>query len=109
MLENAQPEPSTPEFEEGDESEAALKQLADDVEEFIQNRISGPLGGKIAAYQILGHLMVWHSEIGKQNFADGDTERGAAWLRDAGILQAAMGNLRFIDLGPNDFLCHGEE
>ena len=104
MLENAQPDVDTPEIDRDDQSEANLKKLAEDVEDFIQARLSGPLGPKVVAFAILGHLMAWHTEIGKQRFADGDPDGGISWLRDAGKIQVAMGALAEIDLGDEDFL-----
>ena len=108
MLENAPADP-TPEFDRDDTSEKRLKALAEEVEDFIQERVSGPLGPKVCAFLILGHLMAFHTEVGKERFANGEPESGVSWLRDAGKLQAAMGLLQEIDLGDDDFISRGSE
>ena len=73
----------------------------------MNNEFSHPMTAKLQALEALANLMHWHSEKGKNEFAEGDTECGVAWLRDAGKIQACMAILVEVIL-PDDYIYHHE-
>ena len=69
----------------------------------IHDDFSHPMTAKYILMETLQALMLWHTKRGQSEFEDGDTECGTAWLRDAGILQAAMQNVHNVSL-PDDWM-----
>ena len=62
-----------------------------------------PMFAKVVAISMLSKLMEWHTERGKSEFTEDNTDCGVCWLRDAGKLQAAMQMLHNVGL-PDDYL-----
>ena len=81
---------------------AAVEKACDDVMEVCGH----PVAHKVMAMQIIVNMIEWHNKRGI-NFMteDGETECGAAWLRDAGKFQACMDILTSISLGKEDWTC----
>jgi len=79
-----------------------LTELASEICDSACDRSHGPLIHKAIALTILSRMVEWHTEVGTSLFEDGEKECGAAWLRDAGKLQAAMSQLLEVGLGSDD-------
>ena len=73
----------------------------------MNDEFSHPMTAKLQALEALANLMHWHSEKGKNEFAEGDTECAVAWLRDAGKIQACMSTLVEVIL-PDDYIYQHE-
>ena len=73
----------------------------------INDEFSHPMTAKLQALEALANLMHWHSEKGKNEFAEGDAECAVAWLRDAGKIQACMSTLVEVIL-PDDYIYQHE-
>ena len=70
----------------------------------VHDDLLHPMFAKIVALEMMNKLVEWHTERGKDEFSEGDADCGVCWLRDAGKLQAAMGDLVSVQL-PDDFIC----
>ena len=68
----------------------------------LEEMHAGPLLPKVVVLRILNHLIQWHTEVGAARFKDGEDESGIAWMRDAGKLQAALGQVLEVTLGDED-------
>ena len=62
-----------------------------------------PMAAKYILMETLQALMIWHTRRGEAEFEDNDSKSGICWLRDAGILQAAMQNVHNVSL-PDDWM-----
>ena len=69
----------------------------------LHDSLCHPMFAKIVSLEMMNKLVEWHTERGKEEFAEGDTDCGACWLRDGGKLQAAMQSLVSVQL-PDDFI-----
>ncbi len=65
----------------------------------------GPTVHKVMAIEIITRMVAWHTTMGEKEFAEGNTECGTAWLRDAGKFQSMLDSLVNITVGPDDFTC----
>ena len=85
-------------------SEDQLKDLVDAHLDIIHEACPDPMFVKGLLWRLISNMMGWHTEAGKIQFEDGETEAAICWLRDAGKFQA-MGNLlQTINIGPDDFI-----
>ena len=69
----------------------------------LHNELCHPMFAKIVALEMMNKLVEWHTERGREEFAEGDADCGVCWLRDGGKIQSAMGNLVSVQL-PDDFI-----
>ena len=63
---------------------------------------NNPLVHKSMMMIAANNMVAWHTRVAESDFADGDTQSGTAWMRDAGKWQAIMDILLSISLGPDD-------
>ena len=75
----------------------------EDAHDALHKAHSHPMTAKKLIMDNLSVLMGWHTDRGISEFNDGDDCCGAAWLRDAGKLQAAMQLIHSVIL-PDDFI-----
>ena len=69
----------------------------------LHRKFDHPMAAKYIIMESLQALMLWHTKRGQHEFEDGDDQSGVCWLRDAGILQAAMQNVHNVSL-PDDWM-----
>jgi hypothetical protein len=69
------------------------------------SEIDDPMVHKVMVCMILDNMIKWHTKTGTTLIKDGNEEAGQAWLRDAGIFQAALFNIMSIELTDEDFIC----
>ena len=70
--------------------------------DLMVDQINDPVVHKAALVQIANNMIVWHTKVGENCFADGEIESGTAWLRDAGKWQSILATALSIMVGPND-------
>ena len=84
--------------------EDQLKDLVDAHLELIHEGCPDPMFAKAILWRLINNMIGWHTEAGKHQLEDGETDSAICWLRDAGKFQA-MGNLlQTINVGPHDFI-----
>ena len=86
--------------------EDALDAAADEALNSVEN--PGPVIHKIMAMKVIARMIEWHTAYGQALMAEGETESGIAWLRDAGKFQAVLCTLQHISVGGDDFSCLSE-
>ena len=69
----------------------------------LHSEFDHPMAAKYIVMETLQALMMWHTKRGQHEFEDGDAQSGVCWLRDAGILQAAMQSMYNVGL-PDDWI-----
>jgi len=69
----------------------------------LHQKFDHPMAAKYIVMETLQALMMWHTKRGEHEFEDGDAMSGVCWLRDAGILQAAMQSMYSVGL-PDDWM-----
>ena len=85
-------------------SEEELKDLVNTWLENMHETCADPMFAKAILWRIIDNMIGWHTQAGKHQFEEGDTDSAVCWLRDAGKFQA-MGNvLQTINVGPHDFI-----
>ncbi len=85
-------------------SEDELKDLVDAQLDLIHEVCPDPMFAKAILWRLINNMIGWHTEAGKHQFEEGDTQSAICWLRDAGKFQS-MGNLlQTINVGPHDFI-----
>jgi hypothetical protein len=87
-------------------TEQQLRRGIDEALEALHDRFGHPMTAKYILMETLQALMIWHTKRGVAEFEDGDNGCGVAWLRDAGILQAAMQSVHNVSL-PDDWMVGG--
>ena len=87
-------------------TEQQLRRGIDEALEAIHDRFSHPMTAKYILMETLQALMIWHTKRGVAEFDEGNNDCGVAWLRDAGILQAAMQAVHNVSL-PDDWMVSG--
>lgn len=102
LLENAPSEETMPTKVEDMDPEQIQEFAAKLVDDSLQF-CDGPLLHKVMALTIISRLIEWHTNIGVTQFEHNATGSGVSWLRDAGKLQAALGQLREVGVGESDF------
>ena len=78
-------------------------EMIDEAEEIVASSLekcSDPMFHKMIVITILAKMIEWHTVVGGEQR---DGEDAVAWLRDAGKLQAAMGIMQDIGMGPDDW------
>ena len=83
-------------------TQESLLRAADAGLELMLEHIHDPVVHKAALIQIANNMVMWHTKVGENCFAEGETESGTAWLRDAGKWQSVLTTVMAINLGPND-------
>jgi len=106
MLEDAPKEDEVHAPAECDDECDAIDAAADEALNNVDN--PGPLVHKVMAMKVIARMIEWHTNYGQAMMADGNTEAGTAWLRDAGKFQACLALLQGISVGDNDFTCLSE-
>ena len=69
----------------------------------LHNDLCHPMFAKIVSLELLNKLVEWHSDRSREEFAEGDSDCGICWARDAGKIQAAMENIIQVTL-PDDYI-----
>ena len=69
----------------------------------LHKEFDHPMAAKYIVMESLQALMMWHTKRGQHEFEDGDDKSGVCWLRDAGILQAAMQCMHNVAM-PDDWM-----
>ena len=83
---------------ESDFREGIDKMLCD-----LHEKFNHPMAAKYIIMESLQALMMWHTKRGEHEFEDDNGDCGIAWLRDAGILQAAMQCTMSVSM-PDDWM-----
>jgi len=99
--------PGCPECE--DPTEKAIEDAAHAGLDLMCDMVKDPLVHKVALLKVANNMVAWHTTVGENAMERGDTECGAAWLRDAGKWQAIMDIAMSISLGGNDTYLVGHE
>ena len=100
MLDVAKPE--TPQYDPEDCSKEYIEARVEEIQNLMADMHAGPLLPKVVVIEILNHMIQWHTEIGLNRIQDGEADSGVAWMRDAGKLQAALGQMLEVTLGHDD-------
>lgn len=82
-------------------------QLKDLVETWLENMHEAnghPMFAKAILWRLINNMFQWHTEAGKVQFEQGDTQSGVCWLRDAGKFQSIINILMTINVGDHDFI-----
>ena len=74
---------------------------ADEALNSVEN--PGPVVHKVMAMKVISRMIEWHTNYGQAMIAEGESDAGVAWLRDAGKFQAVMCILQGINVGEDDF------
>ena len=85
-------------------SEDELKDLVDVHLDLIHEACPDPMFAKAIVWRLISNMAHWHTDAGKSQFEDGETEAAVCWLRDAGKFQAIGNVLQTINVGPHDFI-----
>ena len=100
LLDDAETESTA--YDPEDCSKEYIEARAQEIENLMGDMHSGPILPKVIVLRILSRLIEWHSEIGVNRILDDQAESGVSWLRDAGKLQAALGQMLEVTLGDDD-------
>ena len=100
LLDNAEDE--KPQYDPEDCSKEYIEARVEEIEDLMADMHAGPLLPKVVVLRILNRMIEWHTEIGVNRIQDDETQSGVCWLRDAGKLQAALGQMLEVTLGDND-------
>ena len=100
LLDNADPE--KPQYDPEDSSKEYIEARVEEIEDLMADMHAGPLLPKVVVLRILNRMIEWHTEIGSARFKDGEETSGVCWMRDAGKLQAALGQVLEVTLGQDD-------
>ena len=60
---------------------------------------------KAMVFNILNHMIEWHTQMANRLIDEGHTDAAIGWARDAGKLQSVCNVLTTISLGEDDFMC----
>lgn len=102
LLDNAEPE--APKYDPEDCSKEYIQDRCEEIIDLMQEMNSGPLLPKVVVIRVLNQMIEWHTEVGANRFKHDDAS-GIAWMRDAGKLQAALGQMLEVTLGEDDVWC----
>ena len=108
MLENAPQEDDLHNVAENtgkDLTPEQMEELAEEALMFASSKCDDPLVHKVIAMRVIHNMVQWHIHVAEKQYADGNNQSGAAWMRDAGKFQAAMNILATVTVGPEDFTC----
>ena len=100
LLDTAEPE--APKYDPEDTSAEYMEERASEIETILEEMHAGPLLPKVVVVRILNHMIQWHTDVGVDRFKSDEDESGVAWMRDAGKLQAALGQVLEVTLGQDD-------
>ena len=89
-------------------SEDELKDLVDAHLELIHEVCPDPMFAKALLWRLANNMIGWHTEAGKYQLEEGETQAAVCWLRDAGKFQAIGNILQTINVGPHDFITPAE-
>ena len=85
-------------------SEDELKDLTEAHLQLIHEGCPDPMFAKAIIWRLISNMIGWHSEAGKLQFEEGETDAAVCWLRDAGKFQSMNNILQTINVGPHDFI-----
>ena len=100
MLDSAQAE--APKYDPEDCSQEYIQERCEEIIDLMEEMNASPLLPKVLVIRVLNQMIQWHTDVGTARFKDGEDESGIAWMRDAGKLQAALGQVLEVTLGQDD-------
>ena len=95
-----------PQSEDDEDTRSDLQKVADKYLQLALDEVNDPMVHKLMIMRGLSNMVQWHNRMGLNHFEDGDTEMGAAWLRDGGKFQACMDIMLSIKISPDDDCVH---
>ena len=90
-------------------SEDELKDLVEAQLELIHEQCPDPMFAKAILWRLVNNMIGWHTEAGKYQLEEGETQAAVCWLRDAGKFQSMVDSLLVISVGDSDFTCIAED